>query len=75
MKSWLSRNETLINKYAMDRKYEMVPLTFGEGETVLLIPGEHSKFIKDIIEEFAPRFVGGAEVIYVVSDVSAYGTK
>ena len=65
LKVWLSDQKTLVEKYAMVRERELIPLTLGDGELVLLSPGAHSKLIKDIVEVFAPIFVGGAEVIYI----------
>lgn len=65
LQNWLSERETLVQQYAMEREQELVPVTLGEGEAVSLSPGAHSKLIRDIVEEFAPRFLGGAEVIYI----------
>ncbi len=65
LQNWLSARETLVQQYAMEREQELVPVTLGEGEAVSLSSGAHSKLIKDIVEEFAPRFLGGAEVIYI----------
>jgi hypothetical protein len=35
-----------------------------QGKTITLSPGEHSELIRDIIEEFGPRFVSGGMLIY-----------
>jgi len=40
-----------------------LPVTLATGRTIRLSPGEHSKLIKAIIEEFAPRFVPGGVLI------------
>jgi hypothetical protein len=41
-----------------------LPVTLMTGETIRLSPGDHSELIKQIIEEFAPRFVPGGILIY-----------
>ena len=35
------------------------------GRQLHISPGEHSALIRDVIEEFGPRFVPGGEVLYV----------
>ena len=42
-----------------------LPVTLAAGENLLLSPGAHSVLIKEIIEEFAPRFAPGGTLIYV----------
>ena len=44
---------------------ELVPLILPDGTEIKLSPGEHSKLIADIVFQFGPRFVPGAEVIYL----------
>lgn len=55
----------LIEAYAKRREMELVPVLTPAGEELALSPGAHSELIRDIIEEFAPRFVPGARLIYV----------
>lgn len=43
----------------------MIPVQVSEGREITLSPGAHSTLIKQIIEEFAPRFAPNSEVIYV----------
>ena len=57
--------ETLAAKWAKHREMQMIPVQVSEGTEIKLTPGAHSKLIKQIITEFAPRFSPGAEVIYV----------
>ena len=57
--------QSLAMQYAKEREMKMVPVTVAEGKSVNLTPGEHSQLIRDIIEEFGPRFAPGSEVIYV----------
>ena len=65
LSEWLSNRDTLIEKYSMKRNKEMIPLKISEKLEILLSPGKHSKLIRDIVEDFAPRFVGGSEVVYL----------
>lgn len=65
LKKWLIEQETLVLQYAMAREMEMIPLTLDDGTEIKLSPGEHSKLIHDIVEEFGPRFAPGSEVIYL----------
>lgn len=63
--TWLSKKTTLIEQYAKQREQELVPLKIRDGEEIYLSPGDHSVLIKDIVVEFAPRFVGGSRVVYL----------
>lgn len=63
--SWLKNKETLISKYAKQRDMKMIPLTLDDGTEVKLSPGKHSQLIHDIVVEFGPRFIPGAQVIYL----------
>ncbi len=55
---------SLKERYAMERDLQRVPVTIGNGETLHLSPGEHSELIRDIIEQFAPRFAPGSVLVY-----------
>ena len=61
---YLSRRETLAARYAKERKQNRIPVQIAEGKRITLSPGEHSKLIRAIIEEFGPRFVPGSVLIY-----------
>jgi adenine-specific DNA-methyltransferase len=65
LRQWLSNRKTLTEKYAMQRNLSKIPVTLSNGLKVHLSPGDHSKLIRDIVEDFAPRFIGGAEVVYL----------
>jgi hypothetical protein len=41
-----------------------VPVRIAADQTIQLSPGEHSELIRDIIEEFAPRFAPNGVLIY-----------
>nr|WP_276538704.1 BsuBI/PstI family type II restriction endonuclease [Dehalobacterium formicoaceticum] len=54
----------MIDKYSQLRDIARVPVVVN-GQEFNFSPGEHNTLQKAIIEEFAPRFAKGAEVIYV----------
>ena len=43
----------------------MTPCKLSDGSTLQLSPGEHSELIRKIIEEFAPRFSPGSQIVYI----------
>jgi hypothetical protein len=54
-------DETLMRK----RDQKKIPVALPEGVTIELMDGSHNEIQKAIIEEFLPRFVPGAEVLYI----------
>jgi len=54
----------LAAKWAKHREMEMVPVTVAPGKQVSLSPGAHSALIRQIWEEFGPRFVPGGQLMY-----------
>jgi len=65
LESYLEGQQSLAAKWAKHREMQMIPVVVADGYEITLTPGAHSELIKQIITEFAPRFVPGAEVIYV----------
>ena len=65
LKAYLKNIKTLKERYARERKMNMIPVTLTDGRKIQLTPGKHSELIKNIILEFGPRFVPGGKVIYV----------
>ncbi len=63
--TFLKSQKTIVAKWAKPRHMQMVPVTLAPGKRIALTPGAHSELIKHFIDEFAARFVPGAEVIYV----------
>jgi hypothetical protein len=45
----------------------------GKGKSLLLSPGEHSKLIRDIVEEFAPRFAPNSVLVYAGDTGEKFG--
>jgi hypothetical protein len=72
--AYLSLRDTLVARYAAERDHHKVPVKLGDGKIITLSPGEHSELIRDIIEEFASRFVPGGDLVYAgdTGDKSSY---
>ena len=56
--------QSLAERYAKERNLNKLPVKLKNGLEFQISPGEHSELIKAIIEEFAPRFTPGAQLIY-----------
>jgi len=65
LKYYLSTNKTLSQIYAKERVQKLIPVRIAPGQEINISPGEHSELIKAIVEDFAPRFVPGAVLVYV----------
>jgi hypothetical protein len=64
LRRYLLEKGSLAERYAREREMQRVPVQIGEGRVLQLSPGEHSELIRDIIEQFAPRFAPGSVLIY-----------
>ena len=62
--AFLSTMGTLADRYARERDLIRVPVVLENGRTLELSPGGHSELIRDIIQEFAPRFAPGSRLVY-----------
>jgi hypothetical protein len=62
--AYLAARETLVAKYAMERKQNRIPVEIAPGKEITLSRGEHSELIRAIIEDFAPRFAPGSVLVY-----------
>lgn len=63
--AYLAERETLAARYAKEREQNRIPVKIAPGKEITLSPGEHSELIRDIIEEFGPRFIQGGFLVYV----------
>lgn len=52
-------------RYAEARQMNRIPVTMPDGEPLTLSPGGQNVLIKQMIEEFCPRFTPGGTVLYV----------
>lgn len=64
LSAYLANNATLVAQYAKAREHNLIPVKTSDGLSLTLTPGEHSELIRDIIEDFAPRFAPGSLLIY-----------
>ena len=64
---------SLSAKYQQERKMQMIPVQIDKDENIILSPGKHSQLIKEIIEEFAPRFLAGSILLYVGDTGNKWG--
>ena len=64
LKRYMAEHQTLTERYARERKSNLIPVRIVPGRNIRLSPGEHSELIKAIVEEFAPRFVPGGVLVY-----------
>lgn len=62
--TYLSKRETLVARYAMERSQNRIPVEIAPGQQITLSPGEHSELIRAIVEDFAPRFAPGSMLVY-----------
>lgn len=64
--SFVVKHGSLAATYAGHRsRGSLVPVTLPDGRVVEPSPGRHNTVQKAIIEEFAPRFAAGSELLYL----------
>ncbi len=63
---FITEHGALVATYAKHRSSgTIVPVRLPDGQEVELSPGAHNAVQKAIIEQFAPRFAPGAELLYI----------
>lgn len=65
LKDYQTDRKSLVEQYAKVREMQMVPVKVKEGYQIALSPGIHSELIRDIVEDFGPRYAPGGELVYV----------
>jgi len=68
---YLQQMGALAERYQASREMEMIPVKNIEG--LKLSPGKHSQLIKDIIDNFAPRFIPGSQLLYAGDTGNKWG--
>jgi hypothetical protein len=63
--NYLANIETLSDRYKKSRDLALIPCILPDGAVFEMSPGGHSELIKEIIEQFAPRFAPGSKILYV----------
>ena len=64
LKSYKENSDSLVDKYKKEREVNRVHVKIN-GAELAFSPGKHNELQKAIIEDFAPIFAPGAEVLYV----------
>jgi len=64
VESFLKNNPSRIKELQDKREKDMIPINYNGLEFKLTL-GKHNQLHKEILEEFAPRFAGGSELLYV----------
>jgi hypothetical protein len=71
--AYLASRETLVERYAMERQQNLVPVVIEQDSVINLSPGKHSELIREIIEEFAPRFAPASKLVYAGDTGNKWG--
>jgi len=58
-------NDSLVVLSGRKRSIKKIPVTYPDGSTVSLTAGGQNYLIKQIVEEFCPRFAKGGTVLYL----------
>ena len=58
------KHQALSEKYDKNRNMQKIPVTLADGSKVRLSAGAHSELIRQVIEDFAPRYVPGGQLLY-----------
>lgn len=56
---------SLRQKYAANRRLNRIPVSLPDGKSIDLSPGGQNVLVKEILENFAPRFCPAARPLYV----------
>jgi hypothetical protein len=73
LEAYLKNGDTLAARYAKAREMRKLPVKLTTGGVIRLSPGDHSKLIKAVIEEFAPRFAPSGILIYAGDTGAKWG--
>jgi adenine-specific DNA-methyltransferase len=63
--TYMGKVGSLAERYKAERNLNLVPCRMPDGTVFELAPGGHSELIREIVQEFAPRFAPGAKVLYI----------
>jgi hypothetical protein len=65
LQTFIKAHGTLSGRYSRARTLNMVPVKLGDGRVIHLSPGDHNELQRRIVEEFAPRFIKKAIILYL----------
>lgn len=63
--SYLTAQPGLVAAYAKSRELDLIPVTMPGGGQVELSPGGQNVLVREMVEQFCPRFTPGGEVLYI----------
>ena len=63
--AYLARVETLTEIYAQKREMARIAVRLRPGLELSLSPGGQNVLVKEVVEQFVPRFAPGAQLVYV----------
>ena len=55
----------MAERYERNRQRKMVPIKLPDGQRLQFSPGQHNEVQKAVVEEFAPRFAPGSNLLYL----------
>ena len=64
-RDYLSNRAEIRRTIERERSLARIPVKLPSGKTVTLSPGGQNRLMKQIVEEFCPRFAPGATVVYI----------
>ena len=64
-RKFVAEQGALTVLYSPAREQRRVPVKLPDGQEIRLSPGKHNEVQKAIVEEFAPRFAPGSELLYL----------
>lgn len=65
LQTYLNTARTLRERYAQERRMQRIPLSLPTGESITLSPGGQNVLVKEIVEQFCPRYTPGAVPLYI----------
>lgn len=65
LRAYLSSAQTLNKQYAQERRMQRIPLSLPSGESITLSPGGQNVLVKEIVEQFCPRYTPGGVPLYI----------
>ena len=64
-RKFLEEHGALRGLYSLERESHRIPITLPDGQKIHLSPGIHNELQRAIVEQFAPRFAAGSELLYL----------
>jgi hypothetical protein len=65
LERYLGEQGGLIERYARARRQEMLPVTLTDGTAVELTPGGQNLLLKQVVEQFCPRWTPRGQILYI----------